>query len=207
MKNLVSHSLNAIDCRKEWQEFDTLLKSKSILDERKDILPFFKQRHNLSILMGTYFPSIIEPNKFAHEYGIYGDFIADLVVGDSDKQHYLLVEFENGASDSIFKQKRSKATPEWSSRFEGAYSQLVDWLWKLEDMRNTSDFANTFGSRRAKFQGLIIIGKDMNLAPQEQDRLKWRIDRTMIDSNGIFCESFDGLKKDLDHWLRTYYGV
>ena len=58
MKNLVFHSLNARDCRKEWQEFDALLKSKSVLDERKDILPFFKQRHNLSILICTYFPQI-----------------------------------------------------------------------------------------------------------------------------------------------------
>lgn len=207
MKNLVYHSLNAIDCRKEWQEFDTLLKSKSILYERKDVLPFFKQHHNLSILICTYFPQIKNPNKFAHEYEIYGDFVADLVVGDSDTQHYLLVEFENGAPDSIFKQKKSKATPEWASRFEAAYSQIVDWLWKLEDMRNTADFENTFGSRRAKFQGLIVIGKDMNLASQEKDRLRWRIDRTMIDSNAIFCVSFDELKEDLDHWLKSYYGV
>ena len=42
MKNLITHSLNAVDCRKEWQRFDILLKSKSVLDERKDILPFFK---------------------------------------------------------------------------------------------------------------------------------------------------------------------
>ncbi|MEM8831955.1 MAG: Shedu immune nuclease family protein [Cyanobacteria bacterium P01_G01_bin.19] len=207
MKNLVSHSLNATDCRREWQEFDALLKSKSILDERKDILPFFKQRHNLSILICTYFPQIKNPNTFAHEYEIYGDFVADLVVGDSDTQNYLLIEFENGAPDSIFKKKKSKATPEWASRFEGAYSQIVDWLWKLEDMRNTADFENTFGSRRAKFQGLIVIGKDMNLAPQEKDRLRWRIDLTMIDSNAISCISFDELKEDLDHWLTTYYGV
>ena len=207
MKNLITHSLNAVDCRKEWQRFDILLKSKSVLDERKDILPFFKKCHNLSTLICTYFPQIKNPNKFAHEYEIYGDFVADLVVGDSDTQHYLLIEFENGAPDSIFKKKKNKATPEWASRFEGAYSQLVDWLWKLEDMRNTADFQNTFGSRRAKFQGLIVIGKNMNLSRQEQDRLRWRINRTMIDSNAISCVSFEELREDLDHWLRTYYGV
>ena len=178
-----------------------------MLHERKDVIPFFKKSHNLSILICTYFPQIKNPSKFAHEYEIYGDFIADLVVGDSNTQHYLLIEFENGAPDSIFKKKQNKATPEWASRFEGAYSQLVDWLWKLEDMRTTADFQNTFGSRRAKFQGLIIIGKDMNLAPQEKDRLKWRIDRTMIDSNAISCISFDELKEDLDHWLKTYHRV
>ena len=74
-------------------------------------------------------------------------------------------------------------------------------------MRSTGDFQNTFGSRRAKFQGLIVIGKDMNLSLQEKDRLKWRIDRTMIDSNAISCVSFNELKDDLDYWLTTYYRV
>ena len=207
MKNLETHSLDATECRKEWKEFDALLKSKLVLNERQDILPFFRKRHNLSILICSYFPKIKNPNKFAHEYEIYGDFVADLVVGDFNTQNYLLVEFENGAPDSVFKKKTNKATPDWASRFEGAYSQLIDWLWKLEDMRSTADFQNTFGSRRAKFQGLIVIGKDMNLSPQEKDRLKWRIDRTLIDSNAISCVSFDELRDDLDYWLTNYYRV
>lgn len=72
MKNLIAHSFNAVDCRKEWQEFNFLLKSKLILDERKDIIPFFKKHHNLSILICTYFPQIKNPNNFAYEYEIYG---------------------------------------------------------------------------------------------------------------------------------------
>jgi Domain of unknown function (DUF4263) len=118
-----------------------------------------------------------------------------------------LVEFENGSSDSVFKTRGRKSTPDWTRRFEGAYSQIVDWLWKLEDMRSTVDFTNTFGSRRAQFRGLIIIGKDMNLAPQEQDRLKWRLDRTLIDSNPISTISFDDLSRDLDRWLTLYFSV
>jgi len=207
MKNLLPHSLNASNCRKEWGDFDALLKTKSQLNEREDVLPFFKARLDLSILICNYFPRIRTPDRVAHEYEIYGDFVADLVVGDSTVHHYLLVEFENGSSDSVFRKKGTKATPEWAPRFEGAYSQLVDWLWKLEDMRSTSDFQNTFGSRRATFQALIVIGKDMNLSAQERDRLKWRIDRTMIDSNAVSCVSFEELRDDLDHWLRTYHGV
>ncbi len=133
--------------------------------------------------------------------------MADLIVGDSSVHQYLLVELENGAADSVFKQKGKKSTPDWAPRFESAYSQLVDWLWKLEDMRSTADFVNTFGSRRATFQGLIVIGKDMNLAQQEQDRLKWRMDRTMIDSNAVSSVSFNTLCDDLDHWLRVGHGV
>ncbi|MGO8996278.1 MAG: Shedu anti-phage system protein SduA domain-containing protein [Polyangiaceae bacterium] len=74
-------------------------------------------------------------------------------------------------------------------------------------MRSTADFKNTFGDRRAAFQGLIVAGKDMKLSAQEQDRLKWRMDRTLIDSNHVSCISFDGLCDDLDQWLNNYYGV
>jgi len=207
MKNLQPHRLNPINCRAEWNAYSALLAAKPMLSERNDVLPFFKKSKDLSLLICSYFPKIKSPDHFAHEYELDGDFIADLIVGDSKVHHYLLVEFENGATDSVFKQKGKKATPDWAPRFEGAYSQLIDWLWKLEDKRSTADFVNTFGSRRATFQGLIVIGKDMNLSQQEKDRLKWRMDRTMIDSNAVSTVSFDDLADDLDHWLKTYHGI
>ena len=207
MKNLTAHTFVPANGRVEWNAFSALLAEKPTLSEQTDVLPFFKSCKDLSLLICTYFPGIRTPDRFAHEFEIYGDFVADLVVGDSTVKHYLLIEFENAASDSIFKTKGKKATPDWAPRFENAHSQLVDWLWKLEDMRSTADFQSTFGSRRATFQGLIVIGKDMQLSEQEKDRLKWRVDRTKIDSSTIACVSFDDLSTDLNHWLTTYYGV
>jgi hypothetical protein len=207
MKNLQPHKLDPKNCRAEWNAYNALLSAKPVLSEQDDVLPFFKKSKDLSLLICSYFPKIKMPDRFAHEFTINGDFVADLVVGDSKVHHYLLVEFENGAADSIFKQKGKKATPDWAPRFEGAYSQLIDWLWKLEDQRSTASFENTFGSRRATFQGLIVIGKGMSLLQQERDRLKWRMDRTMIDSNAISAISFDDLGEDLDHWLKAYHGV
>ena len=207
MKSLRTHAFDPNNCRVQWNEFAALLAARPVLSEQRDVLPFFKNRQDLSLLICNYFPKIKVPDRFAHEYEIYGDFVADLIVGDSSVHHYLLVEFENGAADSVFKHKGKKATPDWAPRFEGAYSQLVDWLWKLEDMRSTVDFSNTFGNRRATFQGLIVIGKDMKLSHQEQDRLKWRLDRTMIDSNAISSVSFNELCDDLDHWLKVFHDV
>lgn len=207
MRNLTKHCFDANNCRTELNDFIELLNKNKTLRERNDVLPFFKDHVNLSVLISSYFPQIKIPDVFAHEYGIYGDFIADLIIGDSITHHYLLVEFEDGSPESIFVKKKNKSTPDWSPRIEAAFSQLVDWLWKLEDMRSTADFQNTFGSRRAKFQGLIIIGKDMNLDRQELDRLEWRMDRTMIDSNAVSCISFNQLSTDLDFWLTKYYNV
>jgi hypothetical protein len=138
LKNLISHILDPKKCRTEWKEFAELLASSSALSETKDVLPFFKNRNNLSLLLSSYIPMIKAADRVAHEYEIYGDFVADLIVGDSSCHRYLLVEFENGAADSVFKWKGKKSTPDWARRFEGAYSQLVDWLWKLEDMRSTN---------------------------------------------------------------------
>jgi hypothetical protein len=47
----------------------------------------------------------------------------------------------------------------------------------------------------------------MNLALQELDRLKWRMDRTLIDSNAVSVVSFEELADDLDYRLTTFYGV
>lgn len=205
MKHLQNHQLDYKKCRDELIEFDNLLKNNATLSEQKDILPFFKSRHDLSTLICSYIPSIRKPDVFAHEFQIYGDFVADLIIGDSITHNYLLVEFEDGRPDSIFVQKKGKSTPEWSKRFETAFSQLVDWLWKLEDMKSTADFQNTFGNRQAKFHGLIIMGKDMNLRSNEINRLRWRNDKIRVDSSAISCISFDQLNEDFDFWLKNYY--
>jgi Domain of unknown function (DUF4263) len=207
MKGLLNHSFDATVARAQWQEYVALLKSKSTLSEFKDVLPFFKARVDLSLLISNYFPSIRNADVHAHEFQIYGDFRADLIVGDFNAGSFLLVEFENGSPDSIFQSVGAKANPDWARRFEAAYSQLIDWLWKLEDMRVTAAFEHTFGRRDAKFQGLIVAGKDMNLAPQEQARLRWRIDKVMVDSKAVSCVSFDDLAMDLDFYLSKYHGV
>ena len=204
MKQLKSHSFDPKKCRVEWGEFDTLLKKRKRLSERRDVLPFFKERPNLSHLISHYLPDFTNVDLYAHEFPIYGDFVADLVVGDSAGGNFLLVEFEDGTSNSTFKET-SRSTPIWAPRFEGAFSQVLDWLWKLDDMKNTKDFLYVFGSHDVKFHGLIILGKDQTLTKQEQSRLKWRLDRVIVNSSPVSCVSFDDLRDAQDTWLTKYY--
>jgi hypothetical protein len=98
VKNLQSLKFDRAKCRTEWNQFSSLLSSKAELSERNDVLPFFKNRHHLSTLIGSYFPKMAKADCFAHEFEIYGDFIADLIVGDSTEQRYVLVEFEDGTA-------------------------------------------------------------------------------------------------------------
>jgi len=205
MKKMNSLSFDPIQARQEWQDYQSLLQTHLELEEAKDVLPFFKVRHHLSLLIGYCYVSY-EPNCFGHEFDIFGDFRADLIVGDFSTRHYLLIEFEDGKPDSIFK-RTQRAVSEWSPRLEKAYSQLNDWLCQLDRMKYTPNFEDKFGKHDAEFQAIIIIGKDTNLTEPEQKRLRWRVSKTVIDSKKFQIITFEELLEQCDYYLTRYYGI
>ncbi len=205
MTPLDTLSFDKTECRQQWNELKLLLASAPILKERKDILPFFKARPDLCSLISLYFPKLSECDCYYNEFPI-GDFVADLIVGDRSTCRYVIVEFEDAHSESIFAVGGRK-TPIWAPRLEGAFSQLMDWLWKLDDQRSTKDFLHSFGNASAHFSGLIVTGKDVKHAPQEIDRLKWRIEKLALNSIPIDIVTFDELCAATDRWLSKYYGV
>ncbi len=66
MKNLQPHVLDPRQCRVEWNDYAKLLAGKPVLSEQKDVLLFFKQRPNLSLLVYTYFLRVTAPDCYAH---------------------------------------------------------------------------------------------------------------------------------------------
>ncbi len=68
--------------RAQRDEFRTLLESKKALSEKHDVQPFFKKRPQISAFIGSYMRDIGPATDYAFEYPFYGDFAADLVVGD-----------------------------------------------------------------------------------------------------------------------------
>lgn len=204
MKTFESIDFKPSKCRKELKELKHLLDTNDSLKERQDILPFFRKRHHLSVFVGSYIPNIISFDRLAFEYPIYGDFACDLAIGDSQTNTYCFVEFENATPNSIFQKQGKKATPEWSSRFEHGFSQVVDWFWKLDDMSRSTDFKSKFGADFVKYHGLLVLGRSHYLDYAEQQRLKWRLDRVLVNSKHIFCVTFDELYTDLDTRLKIY---
>lgn len=75
MKEFESIDFNPEICRKELKEFKKLLDDNKDLNERGDILPFFKKNKHLSVFIGSYFPDIINFGKIAYVFSIYGDFV------------------------------------------------------------------------------------------------------------------------------------
>jgi len=119
-----------VQCRKEAEQLREFLATNRELQERMQVLPFFKNRLHLSAFLGSYHPEIVRYDLVAHEFPLFGDFTADLVVGDSKNSAFAFIEFEDASPQSIFVKK--KATPDWSPRFEHGFSQLVDWFFKLQ---------------------------------------------------------------------------
>ena len=180
MKKLEHFTFDIVQCKKELKLFNQLLLTQS-LDERKDILPFFKKNKHLAAFIGSYIADINTFDRLAFEFPIYGDFVSDYVVGDSKSKNYCFIEFEDANKDSIFKKLKNKNNSEWSSRFEHGFSQIIDWFWKLSDMKKTDDFRNKYGIGHIRYFGLLIIGRDSYLTSEEVERLKWRLENIVVD--------------------------
>jgi hypothetical protein len=174
------------------------------LTERQDVLDFFRSRQQLAAFIGSYFPYVSNFDSIAYEYDIFGDFRADLAVGDSKNGQYAFIEFEDAGPDSIFRTRSNRSSSEWSPRFERGYSQVLDWLWKLSDMETTTEFENRFSPNYTRYEGMLIIGRTVDLSFKDTVRFNWRRDRVIVDSKQIHCITFDELYSDLDERLRFY---
>jgi Domain of unknown function (DUF4263) len=184
-------------CRREALQLRDFLAAHRTLGERKHILPFFKARLQLSAYLVSYHPDIVGFDLVAHELPLFGDFVADLVAGDSRTSAFAFIEFEDAAPDSIFLKKRQKATPDWAPRFEAGFSQLVDWFFKLHDQANTIEFEHKFGSRTIRQLGLLVVGRTETLGKREEHRLRWRQEHVLINSRQVHCKTFDQLCEDI----------
>jgi hypothetical protein len=175
----------------------SLLASKAELSEQKEIQPFFKASKHLSAFLGTFVPDIGAATDLAFEFPFFGDYRADLLVGNKSVGRFCVVEFEDGGADSIFKVQPARANPEWSPRFEHGFSQLTDWFFNLDDYKKTHGFTKTFGYGHVSFTGLLIIGRSADMNDMKRTRLRWRSDKVLIDSNTIMCITFDDVYETL----------
>ncbi len=204
MKDFKTVVYDPAKVRKELAEFEKLLKSKANLSERKDIQPFFKNRDQLSAFMGTYALNIGPGTHLAYEFPFLGDFAADIIVGNRAQGEYMVIELEDGTSNSVFTKVSGKKTKEWSKRFDHGYSQLIDWFSCLDDYRQTAKFIDEFGHGYVTFHGLLIVGRNAGMTDGDRRRLKWRTKNVVVNSQPITCITFDDLYDALQRRLTLY---
>jgi hypothetical protein len=203
MKEFTRIRFNLEQCRQELAAFRALLDGKQELEERADIEPFFKASPQLSAFLGSYGWGITHCDLLAFDYQLFGDFSCDLVVGDSARKSFGLVEWEDATAGSLFRQQGRKATPEWATRFEHGFSQIVDWFWRLDEAANPDEIEDRFGDRRPQYFGLLVAGRDAHLAhPRERRRLQWRTRKVQVNLLPVWFVTYDQLYEDLSAQLR-----
>lgn len=185
MKKLEQVRYNAGEVRQQLTELFGFLQVNGSFDEQRDFAPFLKARQQLAARIGTLGRIIVEPDCMAREYDVFGDFVADLVVGDSQEGAYTFIEFEDAQPNSLFVQKSSKYKSEFAPRFERGYSQLVDWFYKLDSMQGTRDMEERFGRREIRYDGVLVIGRNEFINPAERARLSWRQECIVVNSRHI----------------------
>jgi hypothetical protein len=150
-------------------------------------------------------PTIFHVDRLAYEFDFFGDYAADLAVGNSKRGAYCFIEFENAAPDSIFVKAGKKSSLEWARRFDKGYSQIIDWFWKLHDMVKSETARARFDDRASiDYYGVLVIGRSAGLQPLERARLDWRRQRVIVDSRPIYCLTFDEFYDDLAFRLEKY---
>jgi hypothetical protein len=204
MKRLEPITLDRDRCWDGLAAFKLLLDQheSGILKEQEHVLPFFREHRDLAALIGYLYSDFVHIDRIAYEFDVFGDHAADLVVGDSQRQTYVFVEFEGAEPRSIFCKQAKKDTLAWGSQFERGYSQIIDWFWKLDDLTRTDTLRHRFEDARSiRCYGLLVIGRKAHLQPLERQRLAWRRDRVVVDSKPIKCVTFDELYEALKDYL------
>lgn len=214
MKNK-SFEFDLKTCRTQLEQFRQFLDQNQKLEERNQVLKKFEEWDHLSASIASFHPKASRFNRLALEYDINGYFKADLVVGDSENNAYCFVEFENAAPNSLFikydkegnlkpSQKKEREIPYWGDRFYKGFSQLIDWLWALDESASDRKFLDRFGTNFISYRGILVIGRDQYLDDQEKRRLEWFQENMIVNSKNIICITFDQLHRDLQDRLNLY---
>lgn len=178
---------------RELAEFEQFLNTSTTLQEQADILPFFRDRRHLCTRIASIVSSFLnQADRIAFEYDLFGDFVCDLVVGNSQTNDYCFIEFENASVDSIFTKKKGRYESYYSCRFEQGYSQIADWFYQLNDV-SESQITKRFNAPRINYYGVLIIGRSTFLSETEKKRLVWRRRHFLVNSQHILIYTFDQL--------------
>jgi Domain of unknown function (DUF4263) len=138
--------------------------------------------------------SRMDIDELEFEFDLWQGLVCDIAFGDSKTNTYGLIELEDATKDSIFKNS-PKNYPKYSIRLECGFSQIVDWFYKIDTMKNiASEIKRRFASDNPKISAILIIGRSEFLDDDsKRKRFEWRFKKTIINSEKIICYTYDEL--------------
>jgi hypothetical protein len=198
MKAMHTVALDLPVLKRELDELEAFLNTNKTLQERAQVLPFFKARPVLTAAIGMLGQTVTVPDQYAHELNLFGDFAADAASGDSQTNGVLLIEFEDALPYSVFATAGAGKVRPWSRRFEHGVSQLTDWVWRLsEEAPGSTASTRIFRTASPQISLLLVIGRDSDLTDVEKARLRWRTNHVRIGPYQMSCLTFDQVLSSL----------
>jgi hypothetical protein len=175
-------------------EYKILLDSHDELEEKKHIQPFFKKHPVLIFLLaGLGQIPRKKVDEYEFEFDLWQDLVCDIGIGDSSNNQYCLIEFEGAKKNSLFKSK-PKNYPKYSDQLECGYSQIIDWFFKIDEIKNTSSIKRRFAGDYPRVNAVLIIGRSQFIGTDlERNRFNWRRDNTLIGAKSVNCLTYDEL--------------
>lgn len=187
-----SHIIDPQALKNELSQFEQLLKKQWF--EEIEASTLFKNSKNLIATFGNFNTSINNPDLIGEEVWIQDLVRCDFAAGDSKSRHFVLVEFEDAKTTSLFKNPTGgKKIPDWSARFEHGFSQLVDWAWIMNDASNSISVKTTFQGEVKDWNLLLIAGRNSSLNCVGTDRLAWRSKFASVHGHKVHHFTYDEL--------------
>jgi hypothetical protein len=163
----------------EVDEFQEFLRTRP-RGERKHFLPFFAKHPQLSAQLGLLNSAVHSTTHIATEFSLWSDFTCDLMAGSKRDKAFTCVEFEDAASNSLFRSEPGRRNSHWGTRAEHGISQVNDWLFRLSRQTGTDILKRDFGARHLMLIGVVVIGRSHHLTDYDRLRLDWRSQNTFV---------------------------
>lgn len=170
---------DAASARAELSSFKTWLSVRPFFKEN-DVVAEIKSRPQMACLL-AYTIIMPAPDLYEFEFNIKGLFRADFVVGNSGARKFVLVEFEDGQSDSLFR-GGTRQYRYWSPRLEHGFGQIIDWAWAKYSHPTDVVLTNSFGGKVIDSCYVVICGRAPAAGTLEEQRFDFR---RSIKLNGI----------------------
>ncbi len=176
---LASIAFDATTADAELSSFKAWVSPRNYFSET-DVVKEIKARPQMACLLAF---TILMPSPDLHkfEFNIQGLFRADFVVGNNAARKFVLVEFENGQNDSLFKGGTSNYRY-WSSRLEHGFGQIIDWAWVKHIYPMDPIFKRSFQGRIVDSCYVVVCGRSPDAGSLEESRFDFR---RSIKMNGI----------------------
>ncbi len=171
---------DAAEAATQLGSFKTWMSAREHFSE-KQVVAEIVARRQMACLLG-YTILMPAPDLIKFEFAVKGLFRADLVVGNDKSRKFVLVEFEDGKEDSLFK-SGSKKYRYWSPRLEHGFGQVLDWGWAKHTHPGDVAFTNSFGGKVLDDCYVVVCGRNPRIGSLEDERFDFR--RTRLHLSGV----------------------